>query len=163
MSNKCRKQILQESLSRSFLVNIFTRFETPSLLMVFTLTVPLSVMIREYINVLHLFLTSKRNFFEPNESDSFINIEFSLLNPRSLVVFSFRLYLFANRTSGDDLSLNLTIMSPFLVLCDTSILDFLISVDVLSCATGFPEISSIYLLPYCSRWFLLTLSSSNSS
>ena len=66
-------------------------------------------------------------------------------------------------------------MSPFFVLCDTSILDFLILVDVIwhslytiseqfsSCATGIPEISSISLLPYCSSWFLLTFSISNSS
>ena len=128
-SNKYKKQILQESLSRSFLVIIFTHFET--LLMVFTLIVPLSVMMREYPNVLHLFLTSKRNFLVSKESDSFINIEFSLLNPRSLVLFSFRLYLLTNRASRDGLSLNFTIMSPFFVLCDTSILFFLISVDVI--------------------------------
>ena len=98
-SNKCKKQILQESLSRSFLVIIFTHFETPSLLMVFTLIVPLSVMMREYPNVLHLLLALKGHFLVLKESDSFINIEFSLLNPRSLVLFSFRLHLFANRAS----------------------------------------------------------------
>ena len=123
-TNVYKKQILQESLSRSFLVIIFTHLETPSLLMVFTLIVPLSVMMREYPNVLHLFLTSKRNFLVSKESDSFINIEFSLLNPRSLVLFSFRLYLLANRASHDGLSLNFTIMSPFFVLCDASIYFF---------------------------------------
>ena len=130
MSNKCKKQILQESLSRSFLVIIFTHFETPSLLMVFTLIVPLLVMIPEYPNVLYLFLMSKRSFLVLKESDSFINTEFSLLNLRSLVLFSFRLYLLANRASHDGLSLNFTMMSPFFVLCDTLILDFL-SVDVI--------------------------------
>ena len=71
-TNVYKKQILQESLSRSFLVIIFTHLETPSLLMVFTLIVPLSVMMREDPNVLHLFLTSKRNFLVSKESDSFI-------------------------------------------------------------------------------------------
>ena len=127
-TNVYKKQILQESLSRSFFVIIFTHFET--LLMVFTLIVPLSVMMREYPNVLHLFLTSKRNFLVSKESDSFINIEFSLLNPRSLVFLSFRLYLLAKRASHDSLSINFTMMSPFFVLCDTSILVFLISLDV---------------------------------
>ena len=122
-TNVYKKQILQESLSRSFFVIIFTHFET--LLMVFTLIVPLSVMMREYPNVLHLFLTSKRNFLVSKESDSFINIEFSLLNHwHSLYV---------------------------------------ISEQFSSCATGIPEISSISLLPYCSSWFFLTVSISNSS
>ena len=87
ISNKCKKQIPQESLSKSFLNIIFTHFETPALLMVFTLIVPFSMMIREYPNALHLFLTSKRNFLLSNESDSFKNVEFSLLNPRSFVFF----------------------------------------------------------------------------
>ena len=128
MSNKCKKQVLQESFSRSFLVIIFIHFQTPSLLMVFTLIVLLSVMIQEY-PVLHLFLMSKRNLLL-KESDSFINTEFSLLNPRSLVFLSFRLYLLAKRASHDSLSINFTMMSPFFVLCDTSILVFLISLDV---------------------------------
>ena len=125
MSNKFKKQIPQESFSRSFLVIIFTHFQTPSLLMVFTLIVLLSMMIQEYPNVLHLFLMSKRNLLL-KESDSFINTEFSLLNPRSVVFLSFRLYLLANRASHDSLSINFTMMSPFFVLCDTSILVFLI-------------------------------------
>ena len=129
MSNKCKKQVLQESFSRSFLVIIFIHFQTPSLLMVFTLIVLLSVMIQEYPNVLHLFLMSKRNLLL-KESDSFINTEFSLLNPRSLVFLSFRLYLLAKRASHDSLSINFTMMSPFFVLCNTSILVFLISLDV---------------------------------
>ena len=169
MPDKCKKQILLESLSKSFLVIIFTHFETPSLPMVFTLIVSLSVMIREYPNALHLFLTSKRNFSVLNESDSFANTGFSLLNPRSLVFFSFRLYLLAYRASRGSLSLNFT-MDNY-----TSILDFLISADVIwhrlytisvqfsSGATGIAEISSISLLPYCSSWFLLIFSSSNSS
>ena len=123
-TNVYKKQILQESLSRSFLVIIFTHFETPLLLMVFTLIVPLSVMMREDPNVQHLFLTSKRKFLRSKESDSFINIEFSLLNPRYLVLFSFRLYMLADRASCNGLSLNFTIMSPFFFLCDTSILVF---------------------------------------
>ena len=152
MSNKCKKQIIQESLSRSFLIIVFAHFETPSLLMVFTLVVPLFVMFREYPNVLHLFLSSNRNFLLSKGSDSFINIEFSLLNTRSLVLFSFRLYLLANRASRNGLSLNFTTMSPFFVLCDISILVFLIYVDVIwhilhtisvqfsLCVTGVPEI-----------------------
>ena len=79
---------------------------------------------QEYPNVLHLFLMSKRNLLVSKESDSFINIDFSLLNPRSLVLFSFRLYLLENRASHDGLSLNFTVMSQFFVLCDTSILFF---------------------------------------
>ena len=130
---------------------------------------------REYVTVLHLFLTSKKNFFVLKENDSFINIEFSLLNPRSLVLFSFRLYLLAKRASHDGLSLNFTITSPFFVLCDTSILVFLKLVDGIwhslymilvqfsSCATDILEISRICLLPYCSSWFHLTFSISNSS
>ena len=124
-TNVYKKQILQESLSRSFLVIIFTHLETPSLLMVFTLIVPLSVMMWEYPNVLHLFLTSKRNFLVSKESDSFINIEFSLLNHWHSL--------------------------------------YTISEQFSSCATGIPEISSISLLPYCSSWFFLTFSISNSS
>ena len=104
------------------------------------------------------------------ESESFINIKLSQLNPRSLVLFSFRLYFLANRASREGLSLNCTIISPCFVLCDTSILVFLISVDVIwhsfytilvklsFCATGIPEICSISLLPYCSSWFFLTFS-----
>ena len=84
--------------------------------MVFSLIVPLPVMMQEYSNVLHLFLMSKRNFFVSKESDSFINIEFLLLNSRPLVLFSFRLYLLANRASHDGLSLNFTIISPFFVV-----------------------------------------------
>ena len=60
------------------------------LVIVFTLIVQLSVIIREYPNVLNLFLTSK-SIFLLYESDSFINIEFSLLNAKPLVLFSFSL------------------------------------------------------------------------
>ena len=121
--------------------------------MVFSLIVPLPVMMQEYSNVLHLFLMSKRNFFVSKESDSFINIEFLLLNSRPLVLFSFRLYLLANRASHDGLSLNFTIISPFFVLCDTSILVFLISVDLFGtvctqywCSSHLvPQVPSLYL------------------
>ena len=80
-----------------------------------------------------------------------------------------------HRASCDGLSLNFTIVSPFFVLCDTSVVVFLISVDVIwqslytillqfsSCATDIPEISSMSLLPYCSGWFLLTFTSFNTS
>ena len=115
--------------------------------MVFTLIVPLSVMMQEYPNVLHLFLTSKRNFFVSKKSNSFINIEFSLLNARSLVL---RLYFLANRASCDGLSLNFTIMSPFFVLYDTSILDFF-NIGGCYLAQFVHDIGAVLIL--CHRYF----------
>ena len=104
---------------------------------------------------------------------SLINIKFSLLNPRLFTAFFmlylvtsrasrlfsafFMFYLVTSRASRYGLSLYVTIMSPVFVLYDASILDFFISF-----ATVTPEISSIFLLPYYSSWFLLIFSSSNS-
>ena len=170
MSHKCWKQILQESLSKPFLIIIFTHFETLLLVIVFTLIVQLSVIIREYPNVLNLFLTSKSIFFVVWEW--FIYKYWVLIAKCKIFsAFFFQLIFVSKRASRDGLSLNSTIMSLFFVLCDTSILDFFISVDVMwhrlytismqlsSCATGIPEISSISPHPYCSSWFLLTFSS----
>ena len=57
-SNKYKKQILQESLFRSSLVIIFTHFETPSLLMVFTLIVSLSVLMPVSKVVIYIYLNN---------------------------------------------------------------------------------------------------------
>ena len=136
--------------------------------MVFILKVPLSVMTAFISDV-------KEKFLVLNESDSFINIKFSLLNPRSLVLFSFRLYLLVDRASCDGLSLNFTIMSPFFVQCNTLILGFLIlwmsfgtSCTQYRCSSHlaprvFQGFQAFSLLPYYSSWFLLIFSSSNSS
>ena len=115
MSHKCWKQILQESLSKPFLIIIFTHFETLLLVIVFTLIVQLSVIIREYPNVLNLFLTSKSIFFVVWEW--FIYKYWVLIAKCKIFsAFFFQLIFVSKRASRDGLSLNSTIMSLFFVL-----------------------------------------------